>query len=49
MNLIDTHCHIYYDKYNDDIDQVISRSKENNISNILKNQSLEKVDIVLIK
>ena len=35
MNLIDTHCHIYYDKYNDDIDQVISRSKKHNISNII--------------
>ena len=35
MNLIDTHCHIYYDKYSDDIDQVIHRSIEQNISNII--------------
>ena len=35
MNLIDTHCHIYYDKYSDDIDQVINRSIEHNISKII--------------
>ena len=35
MNLIDTHCHIYYDKYSDDIDQVIHRSIGQNISNII--------------
>ena len=35
MNLIDTHCHIYYDKYRDDIDQVIHRSIEHNISKIV--------------
>ena len=35
MNLIDTHCHIYYDKYSDDIDQVFNRSIEHNISKII--------------
>ena len=35
MDLIDTHCHIYYDKYIEDIDQVINRAKEHNISNII--------------
>ena len=35
MNLIDTHCHIYYDKYIDDIDQVINRATAHNISNII--------------
>jgi len=35
IKLIDTHCHIYYDKYRDDIDEVINRSKYNNISNII--------------
>jgi len=34
MQLIDTHCHIYYDKYHD-IDEVIDRSLENNISKII--------------
>ena len=34
MELIDTHCHIYYDKY-PDIDEVIDRAIENNISKII--------------
>jgi len=34
MELIDTHSHIYYDKY-DDIDEVIDRAVENNISKII--------------
>ena len=35
MKLIDTHCHIYYDKFNKDLDEVISRARENNISKIV--------------
>ena len=35
MELIDTHCHIYYDKYNNDLEEVIDRAKENNISKIV--------------
>ena len=34
MELIDTHSHIYYDKYTD-IDEVVDRAKENNISKII--------------
>ena len=34
MHLIDTHCHIYYDKYHD-VDEVINRALENNISKII--------------
>jgi len=34
MELIDTHSHIYYDKYTD-IDQVLDRARENNISKII--------------
>ncbi len=34
MNLIDTHCHIYYDKYHD-IDEVIDRALENNVSKMI--------------
>ena len=35
MELIDTHSHIYYNSFNDDIDQVIDRAKQNNISKII--------------
>ena len=35
MQLIDTHSHIYYDKYKDDFDEVLSRAKENNLKNII--------------
>ena len=35
MNFIDTHCHIYYDKFNHDIEEVINRAKENNVSKII--------------
>ncbi len=35
MSLIDTHCHIYYDKYKDDLSEVIDRSIKHNISNII--------------
>ena len=34
MELIDTHSHIYYDKYTD-IDEVLDRARENNISKII--------------
>lgn len=34
MELIDTHCHIYYDKYHD-IDEVINRAIENNITKMI--------------
>jgi Tat protein secretion system quality control protein TatD with DNase activity len=34
MELIDTHCHIYYDKYQD-IDEVVDRAIENNISKMI--------------
>ena len=34
MNLIDTHCHIYYDKYHD-INEVIDRALENNVSKMI--------------
>ena len=35
MEFIDTHCHIYYDKYQDDINEVISRANNNNVNNII--------------
>jgi len=35
VNFIDTHCHIYYDKFNHDIEEVINRAKENNVSKII--------------
>ena len=35
MKFIDTHSHIYYDKFNHDFKDVILRAKENNISNIV--------------
>jgi len=31
MEFIDTHCHIYYDKYQDDINNVINKANDNNI------------------
>jgi TatD DNase family protein len=34
MELIDTHSHIYYDKYTD-IDEVLDRAQENNVSKII--------------
>jgi len=34
MELIDTHCHIYYDKYHD-IDEVIERALQNNVSKMI--------------
>ena len=35
MELIDTHCHIYYDSYKKDLDEVLKRSKENSISKLI--------------
>ncbi len=35
MQLIDTHSHIYYDKYENDFDKVLSRAKENNLEKII--------------
>ena len=34
-NLIDTHSHIYYDKYNDDLDQVINRAVDSGVKKII--------------
>ena len=35
MYFIDTHSHIYYDKYNDDLDLVINKSIDNNVKQII--------------
>lgn len=35
MNIIDTHSHLYLDKFQDDLDSVISRAKKNHLSKIL--------------
>ena len=35
MELIDTHCHIYYDSFKSDIDEVISKAHKNNISKMI--------------
>ena len=35
MYYIDTHSHIYYDKYEHDLDEVINRAQDNNIKNII--------------
>ena len=35
MELIDTHCHIYYENFKKDINEVIDRAKKNNISKIV--------------
>jgi len=35
MEFIDTHCHIYYDKYEHDINDVINRANNNNVNNII--------------
>ena len=35
MYLIDTHSHIYYDAYKNNLDQVINRALENNIKKII--------------
>tara|TARA_B100001996_G_scaffold349390_1_gene308066 strand:- start:1923 stop:2678 length:756 start_codon:yes stop_codon:yes gene_type:complete len=35
VEFIDTHCHIYYDKYDHDINDVINRASNNNVNNII--------------
>ena len=35
MEFIDTHCHIYYDKYQDDIEDVINRANNNNVNHMI--------------
>ena len=35
MEFIDTHCHIYYDKYQNDISDVINRANDKNIKHII--------------
>ncbi len=35
MEFIDTHCHIYYDKYQDDIKDVINRANDNNVKKMI--------------
>ncbi len=35
MQLIDTHSHIYYDKYKEDFDKVLKRAEDNNLKNII--------------
>tara|TARA_B100000029_G_scaffold462202_1_gene494513 strand:+ start:753 stop:1508 length:756 start_codon:yes stop_codon:yes gene_type:complete len=35
MKLIDTHCHIYYDNFKNDFDEVLKRSKQNSISKLI--------------
>lgn len=35
MNLIDTHCHIYYDNFHSDINEVLDRATKNNVSTII--------------
>ena len=35
MYFIDTHSHIYYDKYSDDIDEVIDKAFQNNVKKII--------------
>tara|TARA_Y100001970_G_scaffold43642_2_gene54393 strand:+ start:2997 stop:3752 length:756 start_codon:yes stop_codon:yes gene_type:complete len=35
MEFIDTHCHIYYDKYQNDINDVINRANNNNVKNMI--------------
>ena len=35
MKLIDTHAHIYYDKYKNDIEEVLDRAREKNVEKII--------------
>ena len=35
MKLIDTHCHIYYDDYKNDLDEVLQRSAQNFVYKII--------------
>ena len=52
MKFVDTHCHIYYDKYKDDLDQVVDRAIENNIEKIIcvgvdLDSSVKSIEIVV--
>lgn len=57
MNLVDTHAHLYWDLYNDDLDQVIKRALEASVTTIinvgvdvqLSKKALEQVTEVLTK
>ena len=35
MELIDTHCHIYYNKFDIDLNQVLDRAQENNVKKLI--------------
>lgn len=35
MNLTDTHCHLYFNKFDDDLDEVIARAQEEGVTRIL--------------
>ncbi len=35
MQLIDTHCHIYYDNYKDKIESVLKRAQDNDVTKII--------------
>jgi TatD DNase family protein len=35
VNLTDTHCHLYFDQYREDLPQVLSRAQENGVDRIL--------------
>ena len=35
MKIIDSHCHLDYDKFENDLDQVINRAKGSGVSKIL--------------
>ena len=33
--LIDSHCHLYFNDFEDDLDELITRAKENGVTTIL--------------
>ena len=35
IGLIDTHCHIFYDKYKNDINEVVARAKAEEVNKII--------------
>ena len=35
IGLIDTHCHIFYDKYKNDISEVVNRAKKEKVNKII--------------
>ena len=50
MSFIDTHCHIYMDKFNMNIDEIINNAKKNNVNKLISigvdlNSSLQCVDL----